>query len=110
VKPGADKTVYDFIHPRCPRAWREILLLPANLELFDMTEDDLNRVHGLMGSAAMIRADHGRRLPRADLLTRPVELPCRSSTVASCPTYLLYDVDNQLWYRDPRATACRGRR
>jgi predicted peroxiredoxin len=54
VKPGADKTVYDFIRDAHKHGAR-FYACPANLELFDMTEADLiPECTGLMGSAAMI--------------------------------------------------------
>jgi predicted peroxiredoxin len=54
VKPGADKTVYDFIRD-AHKHGAKFYACPANLELFDMTEDDLiPECTGLMGSAAMI--------------------------------------------------------
>jgi len=54
VKPGADKTVYDFIRDAHEHGAR-FYACPANLELFDMTEADLiPECAGLMGSAAMI--------------------------------------------------------
>ncbi|MFY9625065.1 MAG: DsrE/DsrF/DrsH-like family protein [Rhodoplanes sp.] len=55
VKPGDAKTVYDWIkeaHEHGARFWA----CPANLELFDLTEDDLiPECRGLMGAAAMIQ-------------------------------------------------------
>jgi predicted peroxiredoxin len=54
VKPGASKTVYDFIRDAHQHGAR-LYACPANLELFDMTEEDLiPECAGLMGSAAMI--------------------------------------------------------
>jgi predicted peroxiredoxin len=56
VKPGHDKTVYDWIreaHGHGARFWA----CPANLDLFDMTEADLiPECRGLMGTAAMLQA------------------------------------------------------
>jgi len=55
VKPGDPKTVYDWIreaHDHGARFWA----CPANLELFDRSEDDLiPECAGLMGAAAMIQ-------------------------------------------------------
>jgi predicted peroxiredoxin len=55
VKPGDAKTVYDWIkeaHEHGARFWA----CPANLELFDLSEDDLTpECRGLMGAAAMIQ-------------------------------------------------------
>lgn len=54
VKPGASKTVYDFIRDAHEHG-AKFYACPANLELFDMTEGDLiPECTGLMGSAAMI--------------------------------------------------------
>jgi predicted peroxiredoxin len=54
VKPGAGKTVYDFIR-EAHQHGAKFYACPANLELFDMTESDLiPECTGLMGSAAMI--------------------------------------------------------
>jgi uncharacterized protein len=54
VKPGADKTVYDFIRDAHEHGAR-FYACPANLDLFEMTEQDLiPECEGLMGSAAMI--------------------------------------------------------
>jgi len=54
VKPGADKTVYDFIRDAHEHGAR-FYACPANLDLFEMTEQDLiPECAGLMGSAAMI--------------------------------------------------------
>lgn len=54
IKPGHAKTVYDWIkeaHEQGARLWA----CPANLDLFDMTEDDLiPECSGLMSAAAMI--------------------------------------------------------
>ena len=56
VKPGDPKTVHDWIreaHDHGARFWA----CPANLELFDRSEDDLiPECAGLMGAAAMIQA------------------------------------------------------
>ena len=55
IKPGHDKTVYDWIrdaHSNGARFWA----CPANLDLFDMTEADLiPECKGLMGAAAMLQ-------------------------------------------------------
>jgi uncharacterized protein len=55
VKPGSDKTVYDWIkeaHDQGARLWA----CPANLDLFDITEADLiPECKGLMGAAAMMQ-------------------------------------------------------
>jgi uncharacterized protein len=55
IKPGQDKTVYDWIrdaHKNGARFWA----CPANLDLFDMTEQDLiPECKGLMGAAAMLQ-------------------------------------------------------
>jgi predicted peroxiredoxin len=55
VKPGDPKTVYDWIkeaHEHGARFWA----CPANLELFDLSEDDLiPECRGMMGAAAMIQ-------------------------------------------------------
>src|SRR5262245_46469026 len=54
VKPGADKTVYDFIRDAHGHG-AKFYACPANLELFDMTEADLiPECTGLMGWVAMI--------------------------------------------------------
>lgn len=54
IKDGNDKTVYDWIrdaHRHGARFWS----CPANLELFDMREEDLiPECEGLMGAAAML--------------------------------------------------------
>lgn len=54
VKPGHDKTVYDWIrdaHRSGARFWA----CPANLDLFDMTQADLiAECQGMMGAAAML--------------------------------------------------------
>jgi uncharacterized protein len=55
VKPGDPKTAYDWIkeaHEHGARFWA----CPANLELFDLSEDDLiPECRGMMGAAAMIQ-------------------------------------------------------
>jgi len=55
VKAGHEKTVYDWIrdaHRTGVRLWA----CPANLDLFDMTEQDLiPECQGLMGAAAMLQ-------------------------------------------------------
>jgi predicted peroxiredoxin len=55
VKPGDPKTVYDWIkeaHDQGARFWA----CPANLALFDVTENDLiPECDGMMGAAAMIQ-------------------------------------------------------
>ena len=55
IKPGDPKTVYDWIkeaHDQGARFWA----CPANLDLFDMTEQDLiPECKGLMGAAAMLQ-------------------------------------------------------
>ena len=55
VKPGHEKTVYDWIrdaHANGARFWA----CPANLDLFDMSEADLiPECNGLMGAAAMVQ-------------------------------------------------------
>ena len=55
VKPGDPKTVYDWIkeaHDHGAKFWA----CPANLELFDKSEEDLiPECAGLMGAAAMIQ-------------------------------------------------------
>jgi predicted peroxiredoxin len=55
VKPGDPKSVYDWIkeaHDQGAKFWA----CPANLELFDKSEDDLiPECAGLMGAAAMIQ-------------------------------------------------------
>jgi predicted peroxiredoxin len=54
IKPNHPKTVYDWIkeaHEHGARFW----CCPANMDLFDMTEDDLiAECAGLMGAATMI--------------------------------------------------------
>jgi predicted peroxiredoxin len=54
VKPGHSKTVYDWIkeaHEHGARFW----CCPANLDLFDMTQEDLiPECKGLMGTATML--------------------------------------------------------
>jgi predicted peroxiredoxin len=56
IKPGSGKTAYDWIrdaHANGARLWA----CPANLALFDMTEDDLvPECSGLMGASAMIQS------------------------------------------------------
>jgi predicted peroxiredoxin len=55
VKPGDPKTVYDWIKEAQEHGAR-FWACPANLELFDLTEDDLiPECRGLMGAAAMIQ-------------------------------------------------------
>ncbi|MEQ1616097.1 MAG: DsrE/DsrF/DrsH-like family protein [Hyphomicrobiaceae bacterium] len=55
IKPGQDKTVYDWIrdaHNHGAKFWA----CPANLELFDMTLEDLiPECQGLMGAAKMLQ-------------------------------------------------------
>lgn len=55
IKPGHEKTVLDWIrdaHGNGARFWA----CPANLELFDMTTDDLiAECSGLMGAATMLQ-------------------------------------------------------
>ena len=55
IKPGQDKTVHDWIrdaHNHGARFWA----CPANLDLFDMTTDDLiPECQGLMGAAKMLQ-------------------------------------------------------
>jgi uncharacterized protein len=54
IKPSHPKTVYDWIqeaHSHGARFW----CCPANLDLFDMTQEDLiPECKGLMGAAAML--------------------------------------------------------
>lgn len=54
IKPGSGKTAYDWIreaHGNGARFWA----CPANLDLFDITEEDLvPECSGLMGAAAML--------------------------------------------------------
>ncbi len=54
IKPGHPKTVYDWIreaHEHGVRLW----CCPANLDLFDLTEDDLiPECSGVMGAAHML--------------------------------------------------------
>lgn len=54
IKEGSEKSVYDFIrdaHRNGARFWA----CPANLDLFDMTEDDLiPECSGMMSTAQMI--------------------------------------------------------
>ena len=94
IKPGHDKTVYDWIrdaHRNGARFWA----CPANLDLFDMTEQDLiPECKGLMGAAAMLAAHHVGRLSRADLLRPPMALVQGKEY----PEHLYYDLDNQIWY------------
>src|ERR1700687_5430296 len=55
VKPGDPKTVHDWIKEP-PDHGARFWACPANLELFDKTEDDLiPECKGLMGAAAMIQ-------------------------------------------------------
>jgi predicted peroxiredoxin len=55
IKADSDKTVYDWIkeaHDQGARFWA----CPANLDLFDVGEDDLiPECNGMMGAAAMIQ-------------------------------------------------------
>lgn len=55
IKPGQEKTVYDWIrdaHGHGVKFWA----CPANLELFDMTTEDLiPECEGLMGAATMLQ-------------------------------------------------------
>lgn len=54
VKSGAAKTVYDFIREACEHGVR-FYACPANLDLFDMTADDLvPECSGFLGAAALI--------------------------------------------------------
>jgi uncharacterized protein len=54
VKPGTDKTVYDFIREAHLHGVR-FYACPMNLTLFDMTADDLvPECRGLLGAAALI--------------------------------------------------------
>ena len=54
IKPGHDKTVYDWI--RDAGIGKEVARQFANLDLFDMTEQDLiPECKGLMGAAAMLQ-------------------------------------------------------
>ena len=54
VKPGAAKTVYDFIREAHEHGAR-FYACPANLDLFDMTADDLiPECQGFIGAAALI--------------------------------------------------------
>jgi uncharacterized protein len=54
IKPGHSKTVYDWICD-AQKAGARFWACPANLELFDMTVDDLiPECSGLMGAAAML--------------------------------------------------------
>lgn len=56
IKPGSGKTAYDWIrdaHANGARFWA----CPANLALFDMTEEDLvPECSGLMGASAMMQS------------------------------------------------------
>jgi len=54
VKPGAAKTVYDFIREAHALGAR-FYACPANLDLFDMTEADLiPECQGFIGAAALV--------------------------------------------------------
>jgi predicted peroxiredoxin len=54
VKPGAAKTVYDFIREAHGHGVR-FYACPANLDLFDMTADDLiPECQGFLGAAALV--------------------------------------------------------
>ena len=54
VKEGADKTVYDFIQD-AHEAGVKFLCCSPNLDLFDMTEDDLiPECEGIVGGAYLI--------------------------------------------------------
>jgi uncharacterized protein len=54
VKPGAAKTVYDFIREAHEHGAR-FYACPANLDLFDMTANDLiPECQGFIGAAALI--------------------------------------------------------
>jgi uncharacterized protein len=54
VKPGAAKTVYDFIREAHEHGAR-FYACPANLDLFDLTPDDLiPECRGFIGAAALI--------------------------------------------------------
>lgn len=54
VKPGATKTVYDFIREAHDHGAR-FYACPANLDLFDMTPDDLiPECQGFLGAAALL--------------------------------------------------------
>jgi predicted peroxiredoxin len=54
VKPGADKTVYDFIKEAHEHGAR-FFACPANLELFDMTAEDLiPECEGFVGSSHLV--------------------------------------------------------
>jgi len=54
IKPGHDKTVYDWIREARAKGAR-FWACPANLDLFDMTKEDLvPECEGLMGAAAML--------------------------------------------------------
>lgn len=56
IKPGSGKTAYDWIrdaHANGARFWA----CPANLALFDMTEEDLvPECSGLMGASVMMQS------------------------------------------------------
>jgi predicted peroxiredoxin len=85
IKPGHDKTVYDWIrdaHKNGARFWA----CPANLDLFDMTEQDLiPECKGLMGAAAMLQnimSDDYRVLTYEDRQWRW----CRARTIRSTCT------------------------
>ncbi len=54
IKPGAAKTVYDFIREAHEHGVR-FYACPANLDLFDMTADDLiPECQGFLGAAALV--------------------------------------------------------
>jgi len=54
VKPGATKTVYDFIRDAHDHGVR-FYACPANLDLFDMTAKDLiPECRGFLGAAALV--------------------------------------------------------
>lgn len=54
VKPGGQKTVYDFIREACEHGVK-FYACPMNLDLFDMREEDLvPECRGLLGAAALI--------------------------------------------------------
>ncbi|MBI1776570.1 MAG: DsrE/DsrF/DrsH-like family protein [Proteobacteria bacterium] len=54
VKPGADKTVYDFIKEAHEHG-AKLYACPSNLDLFDMTEADLiPECAGFIGSAHLV--------------------------------------------------------
>ena len=55
IKAGSDKTVYDWIKEARDQGAR-FWACPANLDLFDMDENDLiPECQGMMGAAAMIQ-------------------------------------------------------